>query len=766
MADNKILNTLPELWTVKRGDQGVGEVIAELKDKIAALGDFVDLYASISPAVYSFVLDRHGTLAAVQRQRQSLSQVQGMQFLELVSTEDRKRAADLFVCCLDGERIQTTLSIRLPGQEEKTVVVAALPRKQEGRITGVQGVAREEMTPPTAPIDLVNLVGEPLCTTDLVGNVTRVNQALAHLLEASVEQLSGTNLADWIDEADIPAFREHMRQALRGETATLQAYVVTTSGVKIPVTMTITEMGDQEGLLFSVTKKTKGVPVEAEAITGTETYQRLEEEWEKVREMGTRPADSVEDVCENAVSLLTRLFSPDSCYVGLVEDGVLRMVAGEGLERERFALHEECLPCSVLESGEERSAPEEAEASEVCLPLVYGDQPQGVIGVRRSSPPLSSHERFLLTQVAHQTSQSLALAHAGQEMHKYKSIFNKAVEGIYRTTLDGCILEANPAFCAMFDYEGQEEDLQSVNAAHLYARPEEREEFVRRLQEEGVAENSETRYVTRTKKKFYGRESAWLVTHRGQTIIEGMIRDITSRKRLEEDATFYNSLLRHDIYNKNEIAIGYLGLLKDSDLSRKDEEMVAKAVKAITEGNKLIETVKKLESIKEQQGMKNIRLDDLMQRIIDTYQEEAAKQNIELRYIPCGAVVRGNELMEDLFSNLVKNAIQHSHARHINIYAEEDEEGWHICIEDDGVGISSDQKEKIFWQGWKGSGSSGSGLGLYLAKKITEGFGGSIRVESGDPDFPEGTRFVVWLRKGRRNNRIIGHESQVQGVRW
>ncbi|MDD3493445.1 MAG: PAS domain S-box protein [Candidatus Thermoplasmatota archaeon] len=752
---------------MKIGDEGVREVIAELKDKIAALGDFVDLYASVSQAVYSFVLDRHGSTAAVQRQRKPLPHLQGVQFLELVGTEDRKRAADLFVRCLEGERIQATLSLRLPGQEEKSFVVAALPRKQDERIVGVQGVAREEMAPSSADLDLVNLVREPLCTTDLVGNVTRANQALADLLDVSLQRLRGTNLADWIDEADVPAFREQVRKALHGEAASMEGYVVAASGIKVPVVIAVTEMHDQGGLLLSVTKKTGGPPEEEpEPAAEGSLYQQLEEELKRVHELGAQPPDTREEVCERAARLLTDLFSPDSCYVGLVDGDVLRIAAGEGLDRERLSLHEDCLPCSTLESGEVRLSPGTPEVSEVCLPLVADHQPLGVMGITRLSPPFSDYEQFLLKQVAHQASQSLALAGAAREVAKYKSIFTRAVEGIYRTTLDGCILETNPAFRSMFGYEGREDDLRLVPASHLYAHPEEREGLVRRLREEGVVENFETRYVTRAKKKFYGRESAWLVTRHGETVIEGMIRDITPRKKLEEDAKFYNSLLRHDIYNKNEIAIGYLGLLKDSHLSPKDEELISKAVKAVAEGNKLIETVKKLEAVKEQQDLKNIRLDDLMQRIIDTYQEEAERRDIQLRYLSSGAVVRGNELMEDLFSNLVKNAVQHSHAQHVTVYAEDDERGWYVFVEDDGVGIPSDQKEKIFQQGWKGAGSPGSGLGLYLAQKIAEGFGGSIRVESGEPEFQEGTRFVVWLRKGRQNNRIVGHESEVQGVRW
>jgi signal transduction histidine kinase len=194
-------------------------------------------------------------------------------------------------------------------------------------------------------------------------------------------------------------------------------------------------------------------------------------------------------------------------------------------------------------------------------------------------------------------------------------------------------------------------------------------------------------------------------------------------------------------------------------------------VRAITEGNKLIETVKKLEIIREKKEMSNINIDNIMKQVIEHYAEEARKRDIEISYEPSGAIVMGNELVEDIFSNLLKNSIEHSYGQHIKIYAKDDDEGWSIFMEDDGVGIPEEEKNKIFQQGWKGQGSTGSGLGLYLVKKIVDGFGGKIWVESGEDEYPEGCRFVVWLKKGgiatkKNRSEIIGNESRVARVRW
>ena len=66
-------------------------------------------------------------------------------------------------------------------------------------------------------------------------------------------------------------------------------------------------------------------------------------------------------------------------------------------------------------------------------------------------------------------------------------------------------------------------------------------------------------------------------------------------------------------------------------------------------------------------------------------------------------------------------------------------------VRDEGIGISSQEMERIFQQFERASNASvasGLGLGLYIARQIVDSHGGAIRVES---ELGKGSRFIVEL---------------------
>ncbi|MFP4091504.1 MAG: sensor histidine kinase, partial [Cyclobacteriaceae bacterium] len=99
--------------------------------------------------------------------------------------------------------------------------------------------------------------------------------------------------------------------------------------------------------------------------------------------------------------------------------------------------------------------------------------------------------------------------------------------------------------------------------------------------------------------------------------------------------------------------------------------------------------------------------------------------------------------MHQVFENLISNAIKFTPVRGtITLKAYTQDE--HIVFElsDTGLGISEDHLDKIFDKYWQKSKTRGSGLGLYIVKKIVEAHRGSISVES---KLSGGTRFRIRL---------------------
>jgi PAS domain S-box-containing protein len=122
----------------------------------------------------------------------------------------------------------------------------------------------------------------------------------------------------------------------------------------------------------------------------------------------------------------------------------------------------------------------------------------------------------------------------------YRSIFDNAIDGIYRSSPAGRQLRANPALVRLNGYASEAEMLRSVNdiAAEWYVEPGRRAEFMRLLNEEGQVENFESEiYRHKTRERIWVSENARLVRDgAGRTLFyEGTVRDITELKQAGEE---------------------------------------------------------------------------------------------------------------------------------------------------------------------------------------------------------------------------------------
>jgi chemotaxis family two-component system sensor kinase Cph1 len=87
-----------------------------------------------------------------------------------------------------------------------------------------------------------------------------------------------------------------------------------------------------------------------------------------------------------------------------------------------------------------------------------------------------------------------------------------------------------------------------------------------------------------------------------------------------------------------------------------------------------------------------------------------------------------------LFRALLSNALafRSQESPRVAIEAERDGLDWRFAVSDNGVGVPEGDRERIFrmFDRGDGSGSSGNGAGLAIARRIVERHGGTIAVES------------------------------------
>ena len=123
-----------------------------------------------------------------------------------------------------------------------------------------------------------------------------------------------------------------------------------------------------------------------------------------------------------------------------------------------------------------------------------------------------------------------------QAEEKYRSIFERAVEGIFQSTLEGELLEVNPAMVKIFGYDGADEMIALKDTrVTLMPDAEERERYVEILKRDGILANFEFRAARKGGELVWCSESSRLVTieETGQQLIEGVLEDISKRKRTE-----------------------------------------------------------------------------------------------------------------------------------------------------------------------------------------------------------------------------------------
>ncbi len=154
--------------------------------------------------------------------------------------------------------------------------------------------------------------------------------------------------------------------------------------------------------------------------------------------------------------------------------------------------------------------------------------------------------RRLLTVIARDVSERREAERIVRDSEaRHRQLFERNLAGVYRTTLDGRILDCNIAFARIFGYETSEEVL-ATPAVNFYISPEERTEALRSLVEKRTMTNHEQKMRRRDGSIVWVLESESLVDgpEPGTLIIEGTLVEITERKRAEDDREASLSLVR------------------------------------------------------------------------------------------------------------------------------------------------------------------------------------------------------------------------------
>ncbi len=163
--------------------------------------------------------------------------------------------------------------------------------------------------------------------------------------------------------------------------------------------------------------------------------------------------------------------------------------------------------------------------------------------------------------------------------------------------------------------------------------------------------------------------------------------------------------------------------------------------------------------------MERVSLKDILQKVHGDFKVQAQKKNITMDLnIPSdlSPIQADPEALEEVFSNLVNNAIKYTKRNGtVSLSAIEKENAIIIDIIDTGIGITTEEQPKIFNEFYRASKAKsnkieGTGVGLAIVKEIVDAHHGEIRVRS---ELGKGTTITVILPKStlitRKSLRLV-----------
>ncbi len=242
-----------------------------------------------------------------------------------------------------------------------------------------------------------------------------------------------------------------------------------------------------------------------------------------------------------------------------------------------------------------------------------------------------------------------------------------------------------------------------------------------------------------------------LELRKSKMLLENALKTIT-QKNNELDK--FASTVAHDIKSPLAVIMGYSQILLEEYSDAFGDEETSMLQNIDTASNHLNEMVNSILSFsKNTEDLKNNKSTFLLSHLLDKVEnlvKPDSNFSIKLNS-KIDSITTNHTVLEQVLINLATNAIKYNDKAEavVNIRVTEEECYYHFAVEDNGVGISPKDQERIFdiFETATTSdrfGNKGTGIGLATVKKLINAMDGSIRLES-EPG--KGSCFFFKLKK-------------------
>jgi PAS domain S-box-containing protein len=388
--------------------------------------------------------------------------------------------------------------------------------------------------------------------------------------------------------------------------------------------------------------------------------------------------------------------------------------------------------------------------TELCsIPLLSHTKVIGCLNVvSRTRTVFTKDEKMVFQAIGKELGSAIERLSIGAQLRVERQnlldFMNNITDMHFVLDMQGNVISINSAVTRMLGYEQAELLNRSVLLVHV---PERREEAAW-IVGEMIAQRLDVCRVPLITKEGAVLEVETRVNignWNGQEVIFGVTRDMTAQRKMEESIRSANKKLllcsdinQHDI--KNQVAI--LGGLIEMDSELSKDEVIKADLDAMRRALNKISDQLAFTRDYTRIGMNAPRWHDL-EKTFRAASRQFHRDGMHIDMHPMPYEVLADPLLERVFYNLLDNSLRHGkQVQNIRASARMDEGGLIVSIEDDGIGVPGQDKEKIFGQGFGRS----TGYGLFFAKEALGLTGIRIR-ETGE--YTRGANFQLIFPSGK-----------------
>lgn len=248
---------------------------------------------------------------------------------------------------------------------------------------------------------------------------------------------------------------------------------------------------------------------------------------------------------------------------------------------------------------------------------------------------------------------------------------------------------------------------------------------------------------------------------------EGIIvvfRDITKEKAEEREQAEFISTASHEMRTPVASIEGYLGLALNPATAHIDEkarDFITKAHESAQHLGRLFQDlldISKVEDGRMKNNPKIINVNEFLKNIFDGLATKADEKQLNYIFMPDITDEGKEKSLQPIFyanidpdhfrevvSNLIENAIKYTPSGEVVVNVTGDDKQISISVKDSGIGIPAEDIPHLFQKFYRVDNSDtreigGTGLGLYLSRRLAEAMSGNLRVES---KYKEGSTFYL-----------------------